>query len=188
MGGRSGVGGNLDKRGNRGGHVSESAFQAEANRQGMKDLAYDLEDYITSSYGGWQLADKVTQFIENAPASMMYNNGTIYRALYFENKQEFNQFMQQHTQGSTLETRRDGMSWTASKDIANEFASGGDYNVILVNNDTNRLAIGIKNIADTPFISSEEVLYSNRVNFTVQRVERRGNDVYMYVKQKRGKR
>jgi hypothetical protein len=172
------------------GHISENSFMEEASRQGINgtNLQLDLEEYVTSSYGGNNLANRITKFIEEAPRNMMYNKGTLYRGLYFNSKQELDNFINSHKPGDTLNTRTDGLSWTASKDIAKEFSSNSsDYSVVLVNNDTNRIAMGIKNIADTP-ISSEEVLYSNRVNFTVSKVEKRNGVTYIHVKQKRSKK
>jgi hypothetical protein len=117
----------------------------------------------------------------------MYNKGTLYRGLMFNSEQELNDFLNSHKEGSTLKTRKDGLSWSANENIASEFSTNAsDHSVILVNNDKNRIAMGIKNIADTP-ISSEEVLYSNKVDFKVKRVERKNGNIYMYVEQKRRK-
>lgn len=176
---------------NSNGFVTESSFMAEAQRQGIdgKELQDSLEDYVTSSYGGITLGNRLTDFIENAPASMMYNKGTLYRGLMFNSEQELNDFLNSHKEGSTLKTRKDGLSWSANKNIASEFSTNSsEHSVILVNNDKNRIAMGIKNIADTPMISSEEVLYSNKVDFKVKRVERKNGNIYMYVEQKRSKK
>lgn len=170
--------------------ISETDFMTEAERQGIngQDLQDELDDYVTSSYGGVELGDRLSNFIENAPKSMMYDGGTLYRGIYFNSEKELNDFLKQHKVGDTLKTRRDGLSWTASESVAQEFSvNAGDNAVIFVNNDTNRIAMGIKNIADTP-ISSEEVLWSNKVNFIVSKVETRNGITYIHVKQKRSKK
>lgn len=175
---------------NRGGHVTEDQFFQEASRQGFdgNELEERLEEYVASSYGATSLGIDLTRFIENAPKNMMYNDGTLYRGLVFNSQQELDNFLSSHKVGDTLDTRLDGMSWTASESVAQEFSTNaGDYSVVLVNNDTDRIAMGIKNIADTP-VSSEEVLYSNRVDFTVNKVEKRGTTTYLHVKQKRSKK
>lgn len=168
--------------------VSENDFINEANRQGINgsDLQMELEDYVTSSYGGTDLANRLTDFIEKAPKSMMYD-GTLYRGIYFNSQKELDNFLDSHKVGDTLKTRKDGMSWSASEDVAKEFSvNSSDHAVIFVNEDKNRIAMGIKNIADTP-VSSEEVLYSNKVDFTVSKVENKNGITYIHVKQNRSK-
>lgn len=168
-------------------HVSESAFENEVKRQNANITRDELDDYVTSSYGGVNLGNSLSDFIEKAPKSMMYNGGTLYRGLYFNSQRELDSFINSHKVGDTLKTRPDGLSWTASENIAKEFSTNiSNYAVVLVNNDKNRIAMGIKNIADTP-ISSEEVLYSNRVDFTISKVEKKNGVTYLYTKQKRSK-
>ena len=169
------------------GHVSESAFENEIKRQKADITQDELDDYVTSSYGGIDLGNRLSDFIEKAPKSMMYNEGTLYRGLYFNNQRELDNFINSHKVGATLKTRPDGLSWTASENIAKEFSTNiSNYAVVLVNNDKNRIAMGIKNIADTP-VSSEEVLYSNKVDFTISGVEKKNGITYLYTKQKRSK-
>lgn len=171
------------------GAVSVNDFVREVARQGLdiQDVKNDLEDYMTSSYGGLSLGDRLSDFIEKAPRSMMYNDGTLYRGLWFETQSELDNFLRQHQVGSTLKTRRDGLSWSADESVAQEFSTEvSEHAVILVNNDTNRIAMGIGKIADIP-VALDEVLYSNKVDFTVTKVENRGDIHYIYVKQKRSK-
>ena len=83
--------------------VSENDFINEANRQGINgsDLQMELEDYVTSSYGGTDLANRLTDFIEKAPKSMMYD-GTLYRGIYFNSQKELDNFLDSHKVGDTL--------------------------------------------------------------------------------------
>lgn len=169
------------------GMITEEAFMAEAQRQGLNGAALqaELEDYVASSYGGISLGDEISEFIEEAPPELLYNGGTLYRGMTFDNRQDYERFVNSHQIGGTLETRRSSLSWTASENVAEQFSTEvGDYAVVLINNDTDRLALGIQNIADTP-ITSEEVLWSNQVDFTIKRIEERDGAVYMYIEQNR---
>lgn len=172
------------------GMVTLSAFMAEANRQGINGTNFQsgLDDYVTSSFGGISLGNKISNFIENAPKSILYNGGTLYRGLWFNSTFELSIFLHQHPVGSTLNTRADGISWSADSGVAQAFSTDVTSNsVILVNDDKNRIAMGIKNISDTP-ISSQEVLWSNKVDFTVSKIENKNDIIYMHVKQKRSKK
>lgn len=158
-----------------------NSFNAEAKKQGLDLTSDDIEEYVESSYGGVQLGDKVSKFIDNCPDNMKVGDDVIYRGLYFNDKSEFDNFIKKHTEGQILESRRDGLSWSKSKEIADVFSKeAGDYYVTLVNEDDAKNAISIKDIADT-MVSSEEVLYSSSTDFEVTEVEVEGNHATIYV-------
>lgn len=156
-------------------------FNAEAKRQGVKLKADDVDEYVASSYGAYSLADKISQFIDNAPEEMKVEAREIYRGLSFESKRDFDRFVADHQEGDLLETRRDGLSWTTDESVAEDFSvNASDYSVVLVNEDESRNAISISNISDTQ-ASSSEVLYSSSTDFEVVEVKRMGNVAYIYV-------
>lgn len=156
-------------------------FDAECKKQGLDLSSSDIEEYVESSYGGVQLGDKVSKFIDNCPDEMKVGDDVIYRGLYFNDKNEFDNFIKKHSEGQILESRRDGLSWSKSKEIADVFSKeAGDYYVTLVNEDDAKNAISIKDIADT-MVSSEEVLYSSSTDFEVTEVEVEGNHATLYV-------
>lgn len=162
-------------------YTAES-FNTEAKKQGLDLTSADIEDYVTSSYGGVDLGDKVSKFIDNCPDDMKVGDEPIYRGLYFEGKDDFDKFIREHSEGDILETRRDGLSWSKNREVADVFSrESGDYYVTLVNEDDAKNAISIKDIADTPGMSSDEVLYSSSTDFEVTDVEVEGNHATLYV-------
>lgn len=160
---------------------TRSDFNAEAKRQGIKLKADDVDEYVASSYGAYSLADKISQFIDDAPEEMKVEATEIYRGLSFDSKRDFDRFVADHQEGDLLETRRDGLSWTTDESVAEDFSvNASDYSVVLVNEDESRNAISISNISDTQ-ASSSEVLYSSSTDFEVVEVKRMGNVAYIYV-------
>lgn len=164
-------------------HITADEFNREAKRQGLNLTSDDIEDYVTSSYGGVGLGDKISKFVDNAPEYMhVHSDKSAYRGLSFNSKQEMDNFIKSHQIGKNLETRRDGLSWSMSENVAKAFSTDNTKNsVILVNEDERRNAISIKGFADTPGISSEEILYSSSTDFQVVDVENRNGITYMYV-------
>jgi len=161
--------------------ITAEQFNKEAKRQGIDISAEDIEEYVTSSYGGVQLGDKISKLIDNAPEEMKVHDKETYRGMYFNSKAEYEDFIRKHTEGKILESRRDGLSWTTDKKIAEEFSSGaGKYSVILVDSDDVKNAISIKGFADTP-VSSSEVLYSSSQDFEIEEVKKTGNKAIIYV-------
>ena len=163
-----------------GGHMTEAAFNEEVQRQDYIIDAEVLYEYVASSYGGISMGDRISDFIDNASDKIKYGKGTIYRGLMFSSKKEFDTFIKQHQVGDIIKTRRDGLSWSSDKTVAEEFSTMGAYSIMMVNNDSHKNAIGIENVADTP-IPSREVLYSNKVDFKVTKVEKQGNHAVIYV-------
>jgi len=162
-------------------HMTADEFNKEAKRQGIDISSEDIEEYVTSSYGGVQLGDKISKLIDNAPEEMKIHDKETYRGMYFNSKAEYEDFLRKHTEGKILESRRDGLSWTTDKKIAEEFSSGaGDYSVILIDGDDDKNAISIRGFADTP-VSSSEVLYSSSQDFEIEEVQRKGNKAIIYV-------
>ena len=162
-------------------HMTADEFNREAKRQGIDISSEDIEEYVTSSYGGVQLGDKISKLIDNAPEEMKVHDKETYRGMYFNSKTEYEDFIRKHTEGKILESRRDGLSWTTDKKIAEEFSSGsGEYSVILVDSDDVKNVISIKGFADTP-VSSSEVLYSSSQDFEVEEVKKTGNSAVIYV-------
>ena len=162
-------------------YLSRERFNAEAKKQKIDITSEDIDEYVTSSYGANSLGDKISKFIDNAPEDIKVGDEEIYRGLYFNSKKELDNFINKHKQGSILESRRDGLSWTTDKSVAQEFSSNAsDYSVLLVNSDDAKNAIHIKNISDTPS-SSSEVLYSSSTDFEIEEVEMKGNTAILYV-------
>ena len=161
--------------------LTVSDFEKEAKRQGSNLTVGDIENYVESSYGARHLGDKISRFIDNAPESMKVQDETVYRGLWFENRWSCLDFIDEHSEGSTIVSRQDGLSWTTDMNVAKEFSeNASDYSVMLINEDKKKNAISISNIADTP-ASSSEVLYSSSTDFKVKRVEIKGNTAYLYV-------
>ena len=153
------------------------SFDKEAERQGLDLTAYDIDDYVESSYGAKQLGDKISKFIDNAPEEMKIGDETLYRGLYFNSEKEMKDFLDQNV----IQSRRDGLSWTTDKEVADAFSKeASDYSVTLINEDDAKNAISIKNISDTPS-SSSEVLYSSSTDFEIIDIEFDGNHATVYV-------
>lgn len=152
-------------------------FDKEAKRQGLKLTSDDIDEYVEASYGATQLGDKISKFIDNAPDDMKIGDEILYRGLYFNSEEEMKDFIE----AGVIKSRRDGLSWTTDKDVADVFSKdAGDYSVTLVNDDDAKNAISIKDISDTPS-SSSEVLYSSSTDFEIVDVEFEGNHATVYV-------
>ena len=162
-------------------HMTADEFNREAKRQGSDLRSDDIEDYVTSSYGGVELGDKVSKFIDNCPENMKIQDVTTYRGMFFNSQREFDDFMNKHSEGKVLESRRDGLSWTTDRKVADAFSKEqSQYSVTLVNEDKYQNGISIKGFADTPQ-SSSEVLMSSSQDFDVVDVERNGSSATLYV-------
>jgi len=166
-----------DEKNGKKNEYDRDSFDDEAKRQGIKLTSDDIDEYVGSSYGAYQLGDKISKFIDNAPDNMKVGDETLYRGLYFNNKQEMKDFIDQ----GIIKSRRDGLSWTIDKDVADQFSKGtSEYSVTLVNDDDAKNAISISGISDTPS-SSSEVLYSSSSDFEITDVEYHGNHATVYV-------
>lgn len=158
-------------------HMTAEEFNKEAKRQGIDISSDDIEEYVESSYGGTKLGDKISKLIDHAPDDMKVGDKPLYRGLYFNGEKEMRDFIER----GRVVSRRDGLSWTTDKDIAEVFSKdASDYSVVLVNEDDAKNAISIKGIADTPQ-SSSEVLYSSSTDFDIMDVEYEGTHAIVYV-------
>ena len=166
-------------------HMTADDFNKEAERQGIDITSDDIDDYVTSSYGGIDLGDKVSKFIDNAPDDMKVKDKVLYRGLYFNSKQEFENFIKKADgHPPVIESRRDGLSWSTDESVADVFGKeAGEYSVTLVNEDDEHNAISIKGFADTPGVSSSEVLYSSSSDFEIIDSEVDGKHATLYVTQ-----
>ncbi len=161
-------------------HISKRAFESEVQRQHSDLTVEELDEYVTSSYGGIGLGDKVSKFVDNAPETMKYGEGSVYRGLAFGTKEERDNFIN----NDIIKSRRDGLSWTDDESVAKAFSSEvNDFPVILVNEDDSKNAIGIQKIADTPMMSSHELLFSSSTDFEVIDTEEKDGIVYVYTTQ-----
>ena len=173
--------GSVGKSSSSNGHMSYNTFMLESQRQGGRVTPETLEDYTAASYGATAMGDTISDFIDNVSDANKYGAGNVYRGLTFNSQQELDAFLNAHPVGSVIQTRRDGISWTSDRSVAEEFSTNAsDYAVILVNSDSYKNAIGIENVMDTP-IPSHEVLYSNKVNFKVIGATRQGDTIMLHV-------
>lgn len=162
--------------------LNRNNFDAVARSVNSTLTVEDIDEYVTSSYGNYSLGDKISRFIDKLPDNLKLQDEEIYRGLYFESEKELNNFINNHQVGQVIKSRRDGLSWTTDKNIAKEFSSEvSEYSVILINSDDRKNAISIKDISDTFFGSSSEVLYSSTTDFEVQEIEKDGTNIKMYV-------
>lgn len=161
--------------------LNRDNFDGVAKSLGSKLTVDDIDDYVTSSYGNYELGDRISKLIDKLPEKLKVGDEDVYRGLYFNTEKELNNFVNNHQVGQIITTRRDGLSWTTDKNIAKEFSSNvSDYSVILVNSDDRKNAISIKEISDT-LVSSSEVLYSSSTNFEVEEIVTHGTNITMYV-------
>lgn len=155
----------------------------EAKRQGSSLTPWKIEEYVESSYGGYSLGDEISRFIDRAPEALKAGEGTVYRGLAFENRAEYDSFIYTHKPGKAIVTRRAGLSWTSSMEVAEEFSiNSGSNAVILINDETVKNAISIQKIADTPN-PSRELLFSSSTDFEVTSWQQESGVLYMKVKQ-----
>lgn len=153
------------------------SFDKEAERQGLDLTSDDIDEYVEASYGARELGDKISEFIDNAPQDMKVGDDVLYRGLYFNSEDEMRDFIE----AGMVTSRRDGLSWTTDKEVADVFSrEASDYSVTLVNDDDAKNAISIKDISDTPS-SSSEVLYSSSTDFEIIDVEFEGTHATVYV-------
>lgn len=157
------------------------SFDAECKRQGVDADSRVIDDWVDSSYGNKIAGDTISEIIDNAPDDMKVGDETLYRSLWFNSKQEYQDFINSHKAGQVVETRRDGLSWTTDEEVAKVFGQeSSDFYVTMVNDDDAKNAIHISNISDTPMPSSE-VLYSSSTDFEVVEVEMQGDHAILYV-------
>ena len=155
----------------------------EAKRQGSSLTPWKIEEYVESSYGAYNLGDEISRFIDRAPEALKAGEGTVYRGLAFESRAEYDSFIYTHKPGKAIVTRRAGLSWTSSMEVAEEFSiNSGSNAVILINDETVKNAISIQKIADTPN-PSRELLFSSSTDFEVTSWQQESGVLYMKVKQ-----
>jgi hypothetical protein len=115
-----------------------------------KDLSSD-EVQQAESY-----AKAINQYIETAPTF----NGTIYRGMRFDSKDERDQFIQNVSGGYSLEAMS---SFSSSKIISKDFASRGEHGILF--KVKNRSGVSIRNLSPNP--DEDEVMVPKGAKYRI---------------------